>query len=481
MTRGHSAAADAFSIAAAPAAPPLPFDLEPGDPPNPTGPFPSVVHGSAAARALHLRRAAADVLRRRRRSRRRPLDGGRRRSRTSPPPTASNTSVGGLRAVLRHLGGGAARGGDRRRSCCPATRAPRRRRARGVRRRPRSTSRRRASTAAPATGSCAPTACSRTRARRRSRSCGRSTPALTPITGDGDAYLEPGETATLRAAGDQRRRRHGDRRQRHGQHRRPAGDGHAARRVLRRPAAGATRAQDFTLALATGYPLGKRVRLAVRVTFAGVLSPTTATFTRPDRPAGDDAAAFAYTGPAVPIPDASAAGASVTIPVAGVGYASQGHVLGRRRDLHDRRRRRRPSGIDHTFVGDLTGTLIAPAGATARLFQRAGGGGNNLCQVVFDDAAAAPFATRRSPRDAPFTGTWRPNEPLAALLDALGRRQLDVPRRRRRAAGHGLDPRRLAGADGVRGGLSASSARRRRPRCCRGGTRRGGGPRGRRP
>ena len=40
MTRGHSAAEDAFSVAAAPAAGPLPFDLEPGDPPNPTGPFP---------------------------------------------------------------------------------------------------------------------------------------------------------------------------------------------------------------------------------------------------------------------------------------------------------------------------------------------------------------------------------------------------------------------------------------------------------
>ena len=41
-TRGHSAAAQAFSMAAAPANDPLPFDLEPGDPPNPRGPFPGV-------------------------------------------------------------------------------------------------------------------------------------------------------------------------------------------------------------------------------------------------------------------------------------------------------------------------------------------------------------------------------------------------------------------------------------------------------
>ena len=41
ITRGHSAAVNAFSTAAAPAADPLPFDLETGDPPNPSGPFPN--------------------------------------------------------------------------------------------------------------------------------------------------------------------------------------------------------------------------------------------------------------------------------------------------------------------------------------------------------------------------------------------------------------------------------------------------------
>ena len=40
VTRGHSAVEGAFSTAAAPANDPLPFDLEPGDPPNPIGPYP---------------------------------------------------------------------------------------------------------------------------------------------------------------------------------------------------------------------------------------------------------------------------------------------------------------------------------------------------------------------------------------------------------------------------------------------------------
>ena len=72
-------------------------------------------------------------------------------------------------------------------------------------------------------------------------------------------------------------------------------------------------------------------------------------------------------------------------------------------------------GLDHTFVSDLTGTLTGPGGATATLFARADGGSNNLCQVVFDDSAAAPFASVLSTQ-APFTGTWRPAQPLDALL-----------------------------------------------------------------
>ena len=72
-------------------------------------------------------------------------------------------------------------------------------------------------------------------------------------------------------------------------------------------------------------------------------------------------------------------------------------------------------GLDHTFVSDLTGTLTAPGGATATLFAGSGGGGNNLCKVVFDDAAAAPFTSVLSSQ-APFTGSWRPDDPLDPLL-----------------------------------------------------------------
>src|SRR4029453_9456566 len=99
-------------------------------------------------------------------------------------------------------------------------------------------------------------------------------PDVTPVSGDEDAYLEPGESARVRVPVTN------------------VGDGaatgvsvtvttgDAAATITPRNRsygdlpAGITRSQDYTLALASSYPVGKRVRLSVRVTFAGVVSPT---------------------------------------------------------------------------------------------------------------------------------------------------------------------------------------------------------------
>ena len=106
VSRGHSAAADAFSVAAAPANLPYGTLLEPGDPPNPRGPFPEVFTVSQLPERFTAdgpRRiffaadgtpAAAGAPEARDHRRRRRGDVGRR----------------ALRAVLRHLGLGAARG-----------------------------------------------------------------------------------------------------------------------------------------------------------------------------------------------------------------------------------------------------------------------------------------------------------------------------------------------------------------------------------
>jgi subtilisin-like proprotein convertase family protein len=230
---------------------------------------------------------------------------------------------------------------------------------------------------------------------------------LTPLTGDGVEDLEPGEAMNLALPV------------------RNVGDGTAtgvnvtvvsddARAVVAprvrsygNVAAGATRSRDFRLTLAPDYPRGKRFSLAVRVTFAGRLSPTTASFPVTTGEPAAEPTVFVYTGAPVPIPDDSDDGVSVTIPVDGIGYASNlrfsidGTTCTTTAGATT-------VGLDHTFVGDLVGTLTSPVGHTVTLMDRDGSGGNNLCQVVFDDAATRSFATATTANN-PFTGSWRPN------------------------------------------------------------------------
>lgn len=410
VTRGHSAAADAFSVAAAPAAEPLPFDLEPGDPPNPAGPFPNAFTARQAPE-----RFTSDGPRRMFFA----ADGTPAETvRQKPDITAADgvtTSLDdfdpfiGTSASAPHaaaiaalvLSGNPGATTADLRDAFNAT----------------------ALDLAPA-GVDGRTGHGLLRADRVLAFTGATpqplvnagTPTVTPATGDGDEFLEPGESATVAipVTND--------------------GDGTATginvtastpdpevgltprAQSYGNLAAGATKSRNFRLALPADYPLGKRVPIAVRVTFAGVLSPTSTSLTvKTGRPAAD-ATTFAYGGPPVPIPDASPAGATVPITVSGVGYASavtfsiDGTTCNTTTGSTS-------VGLDHTFVADLTGTLTAPGGQTATLFSGTGGGGNNLCKVVFDDAAAAPFAPLAASA-APFTGTWRPAAPLDPLLTA---------------------------------------------------------------
>jgi subtilisin-like proprotein convertase family protein len=80
--------------------------------------------------------------------------------------------------------------------------------------------------------------------------------------------------------------------------------------------------------------------------------------------------------------------------------------------------------LPHEFTGDLALTLVAPDGTTIDLSSGNGGFGAGYVATVFDDAAPTAVV------DAvpPFTGTYRPEEPLAGLLGrpAAGAWRLDV-------------------------------------------------------
>ncbi|EWM10999.1 vegetative cell wall protein gp1 [Kutzneria sp. 744] len=178
--------------------------------------------------------------------------------------------------------------------------------------------------------------------------------------------------------------------------------------------AGQTVINSFTLTVPATQQLGVPVVLNAKVTFAGAHSPTTQTFQIPIGQPSSVVQNFAFAGDAAAIPDNSTVGASVSIPVTGVGRASK-LTFSIDGSACSTTAGSTTVGLDHTYAGDLTGTLTSPSGATAVLFQRRGGAGHNFCQVVFDDSASTAFSTVSS-ANAPFTGSWRPQSTLGSLL-----------------------------------------------------------------
>ncbi|MFI1994403.1 S8 family serine peptidase [Actinoplanes sp. NPDC020271] len=416
ITRGHSAAVGAFSVAAAPAAGPLPFDLEDGDPANPAGPYPNVF----TRQSLPERFTSDGPRRVFYNADGTPITPGDLSStggtvRAKPEITAADGVLTSVPDFAPFFGTSAAAPHAAAIAALALSGNP------GM-------------TNAEIRAALTGTALDLTPAGRDNRTgdgvvradlllrntgatpqplVKAGTPTVTPVTGDGDAYLEPGENATVTL---------------------PAintGDGTATgvsvvtgtddsrATVVPRAvsygniAAGASKSKNVTLKLAPGYPLGKPVTLSVKITFAGYLSPTTGTVVVPTGQPSATVRDFAYTGPPVAIPDNDPTGAAATVDVSGAGYAStltfsiDGTACST--DTGSA-----AVGLDHTYVKDLVGTLTAPDGRTATLFARAGGSGNNLCQVVFDDAATRPFASAET-ADAPYTGAWKPADPLAAL------------------------------------------------------------------
>ncbi|MGY6654101.1 S8 family serine peptidase [Amycolatopsis sp. TRM77291] len=176
---------------------------------------------------------------------------------------------------------------------------------------------------------------------------------------------------------------------------------------------GQTGVNDFTITVPATQELGVPVVLNARVTFAGSYSPTTSTFSLPVGTPSPVSRDFAYTGAAVAIPDSDPAGVTVPITVSGVGRASK-LTFSVDGTACSTDQTSATVGINHSFVGDLVGTLTSPAGAKATVFQRGGGSGNNLCQVVFADNAATAFSSVNAVA-APFTGTYKPAQALGGL------------------------------------------------------------------
>ncbi|WP_216217313.1 S8 family serine peptidase [Amycolatopsis aidingensis] len=413
-TFGHSAARNAVSVAATPAAAPFGRPLEPGDPPNPAGPFPGSFGG-----ASKLERFTADGPRRVfYQADGTPITPGDVSStggelRQKPEVTAADgvrTSVSGFdpffgtSAAAPHAAAIAALvlSGN---PGLPAAEVREALLRTAVDIGPQGTDGVSGAGVLLADRVLAYTGAT------PQPVAGAQAPTVTP---DGSDYLEPGGTATVRLPV------------------RNEGDGPAVSTsvVLTSPTPGVTVspraraygtisqgqtvANDFTVSVPAAHEPGAPVELRARVTFVGRYSPTTASFPIPVGRPSDEVRDFAYTGAAVPIPDDDAEGISVPLEVAEVGWAARLSV-----SVDGTECGTDPEsttvGINHSYVGDLVGTLTAPSGRSATLFQRNGASGNNLCQVVFTDDAERSFDSVSS-AEAPFTGSFRGASPLRSLL-----------------------------------------------------------------
>jgi subtilisin-like proprotein convertase family protein len=228
-------------------------------------------------------------------------------------------------------------------------------------------------------------------------------PTVTPTAGDGDAFLEPGDTADLAVPVTNE------------------GDAAAAQVTLavttstpgvtvtparksygRIPAGATTTAAPFTLSLAPTFVADTPIALHFKVSFVGAYSPQ----------AGDASVVtgrtVSFAGPAVAIPDDDPTGADVHLTVSGIGTAGKVTFSIDGADCGS------SVGLSHTFVGDLVGTLISPTGTRVTLFSRSGGSGHNICQALFTDDATKSFSTVNFSQ-APFSGSWKPSTPLSAL------------------------------------------------------------------
>jgi len=75
--------------------------------------------------------------------------------------------------------------------------------------------------------------------------------------------------------------------------------------------------------------------------------------------------------------------------------------------------------ITHTWVGDLTITLVNPDGLDVQLAVRVGGSGDNYAGTVFDDDPGGYLPI--SAGSAPFSGIWYPDTPLSQFDGSLAK------------------------------------------------------------
>jgi len=185
------------------------------------------------------------------------------------------------------------------------------------------------------------------------------------------------------------------------------------------PSAGAaTNNQPFAFFISPTAVCGAFLPFTLTVNYTGNgPHPVVFNFTLQTGGAGSVFTHFAYGGAPVPIPLGNPVGVDVPFDVSGfpgtiaklkfnIDGATCSTAVGAT-----------TVGIDHSWAGDLILSLRSPSGRSVTVISEAGGpfnSGNNFCQTILDDDAANSI-TNVTLTQAPFTGTFKPFQPLTGF------------------------------------------------------------------
>ena len=180
-------------------------------------------------------------------------------------------------------------------------------------------------------------------------------------------------------------------------------------------------AAPFRFLVGPAVACGSSIRFVLTVTYTGGISPQSFNFSIGTGSPGTPVT-FSYTGPPVPIPDgldqfgsSPGAAAVAVLPVSGVAGNLYKVVLRIDGSSCSTDAGSTSVGIDHSFVSDLKITLRSPSGTPVLVINNAGGSGTNFCQTVLDDASGGASIQSQGAPNAPFTGNFVPNAPLSAF------------------------------------------------------------------
>lgn len=238
---------------------------------------------------------------------------------------------------------------------------------------------------------------------------------VSPLEGDGDRFVEPGETARLDAAF--------------------FNGGNDITKGLKvkltsttpgvtllsdeseyfpiAPGKAGVNLTPLTFRLAESVTCGARLNFTATVSHNGQPSRTFPFTVQSGQP-GATPRTTTYAGPPVNIPDGNLSGVSIRVPV--TGFTSPISKIAFRIN-GDNCSTNAGTGLQHSWVGDLTVRLISPSGTVVTLLRSPGGElnfGQNFCNTLLDDSGATSIQTIGT--GGRYSGTYRPATPLSAFI-----------------------------------------------------------------